>query len=431
MRRTLSPFRLSISNRQRKAFILYASLLGCLALLFHSSASSLVVAPARPASTNKIAPLSQQQVAGSCPRCQPPTPQVIYAPLFDLPELGASEIVLNCRSPQVLDMTPTFYTMSGVPFVGDVIHLQPAEMRFVDTKSLIPVRERNRHRWGGISFSYSGNPLEGWAQLTLHGLRGGGSANVFFAVLNQPRANIIEAVWWVPGESEALIALGNSSDQPIHANLIFSNGESQAADIAPFATEIVRRHSEDSGLTSSDDDRAAGVSINYTGPAGSLIPTGFVSSANARFTSNIRFYNPPNVVQPNLYANNLRLKDDVPHMVLRNTSAGVITARPTFLTMSGAPADAVKLPPVMLAPNEVAEINLRPLLAAIRRRSDLDTVSVQVLNSGASGSLIGALYGVSSDTGVVYDVPLRDSGRAIQRAAIRSGSMAITRRCWQ
>ena len=243
---------------------------------------------------------------------------MIYAPLFDLPEAASSEIVLNCRSAHELEVTPTFYTLDGAAIVGDVIRLQPAEMRFVDTKSLIPLRERYRHRWGGIAFSYSGTLLEAWAQLTLHGILGGGSANVFFAVVNQPRANTIEAVWWTPRGGEALIALGNSSNQAAHATLIFSNGASHVADIGPFATKIVRR-SEVLGLLSSDADQAEAVSINYTGTAGSLIPTGFISSASGGFTSNIRFYNTPNVVQSNLYANNLRLKDNVPHMVLRNT----------------------------------------------------------------------------------------------------------------
>lgn len=258
-----------------------------------------------------------------------------------------------------------------------------------------------------MAFSYSGNLMEAWAQLTLHGIRGGGSASVFFAVLNQPRANTIETVWWAPRNSEALIALGNSSNQPINATLIFSNGETRETDIAPFATQIVRR-SENSGQ--SHDNRATGVSINYTGPQGSLIPTGFMSSANGKFTSNIRFYNTPNSVQPNLYANNLRLKDTVPRMVLRNTSPDFVTAQPRFLTAAGTPSEMVKLPTLRLKPNEIVEVDLRPLMVAERKRSDLDSVSVQVLNSGAPGSLIGALYSQDRRTGVAYDVPLRDSG---------------------
>ncbi|MGZ8845724.1 MAG: hypothetical protein ACXW3C_04605, partial [Pyrinomonadaceae bacterium] len=209
---------------------------------------------------------------------------------------------MNCRSAHEIELTPTFYTIEGKAIAGEPIHLQPAEMRFVETTSLIPVRERNRHRWGGMSLSYVGNLLEAWAQITLKGLRGGGSANVFFAVVNQPRANSIESVWWMPQNAEAVIALGNSSSETVHGNLIFGNGESETVDIRPFATEIVRSRARGLSLSSSERSRAESVHINYTGPAGSLIPAGFIGSAKEKFTSTIRFYNPPNVVQPNLYA---------------------------------------------------------------------------------------------------------------------------------
>ena len=224
------------------------------------------------------------EVTATCSTCAPPSPQVIYAPLFDVPDAASSEIVLNCRSAHEMEVTPTFFTIEGKPIVGAVIHLQPAEIRFVDTQTLVPALERNRHRWGGMSLSYNGTLMEAWAQLTMKGLRGG-SANVFFAVVNQPRANSIESVWWMPRNAEAFIALGNSSNQSIHASLIFGNGESQSADIAPFATELVRSRGEGLSLSSSDRSRAEAVSINYTGPAGSLIPAGFISSASSKFTS--------------------------------------------------------------------------------------------------------------------------------------------------
>jgi hypothetical protein len=61
----------------------------------------------------------------------------------------------------------------GEPLVGEDILLHLAEVRFVNTKSLIPEKERNRHSWGGMSFSYFGGFMESWSQLTLHGIDGG------------------------------------------------------------------------------------------------------------------------------------------------------------------------------------------------------------------------------------------------------------------
>ena len=55
-------------------------------------------------------------------------------------------------------------------------------------------------------------------------------------------------------------------------------------------------------------------------------------------------------------------------------------------------------------------IKRRSASKATRNRSDLGVATVEVSNSGAPGSLIGALYSSDNATGVNYDVPLRDSG---------------------
>jgi hypothetical protein len=258
--------------------------------------------------------------------------------------------VLNCRSSREVSITPTFYTLEGQPYVGDEIVLHPAEIRFVDTKSLIPKKEKNRHKWGGMSFTYVGGFMEAWAQLTLHGIQGGGSVNVLFTVLSQNRSNTSEAVWWVPRNGKAAIALGNSSDQPVLANLVFSNRETKAIRVAPFATEVMRLDADASHPRLSD--QTEGVSITHTGPAGCLIPTGITSSVNGKFASMIRFYDTANFVQQNLYGNNLRLDNAVPHMMLRNSSPDYITATPIFLPTTGNSDQAIRLRSLWLAPYE-------------------------------------------------------------------------------
>src|SRR5436190_5703391 len=372
------------SSRQTQRGLIFITLIliAFSALIFRAESSTSKSPTGAAKHPNRLAEIPAPGFPQSCNTCAPPKTQVIYAPLIDLPDAASSEVVLNCRSAHELDVTPTFYTDEGQPISGSNIHLQPAEMRFVDTKSLIPAHERNRHHWGGMSLTYTGNLQEAWAQLTLKGLRGGGSANVFFAVVGQPRANSIESVWWMPRNAEAVIALGNSSNQPVHANLIFGNGESESLDIGPFATELVRSRGNGLSLSSSDRSRPETVSINYTGPEGSLIPAGYIGSAKEKFTSTIRFYNPPNTIQPNLYASNLRLKHASPHMLLKNTSAAFVEARPKFLTDDG--ETLVELPAQRLAPLQVVEVDLRVLLSAAAN-SSADSVAVQMLNDGAPG----------------------------------------------
>jgi hypothetical protein len=341
---------------------------------------------------------AQSTPSPPCLTCSPPTQQAIYVPTIGLPEATGNEIVLNCRSPQVMEATPTFYTSEGEAIVGDVIRLQPAEIRFVSVESLIPAEHRGRHVWGGMSLSYTGGLLQVWAQITLHGLNGIGSADVTFSVLNGRGSDTQEAVWWMPnGNSTAIIALGNSSNVPIHTRLQYSGGETQEIDIAPFATRYIRRQ------------RGNSVKLTTTGPAGSLKVAGFVTNSNQKFTSGIRFYETQNAVQSNLFATNFKVKNQSSHLLLKNTTTASVTARPRFRLMSET-GNAVELPQITLAPGEITELDLRPLVAAAETRNDLDSVSVMIENSGSPGSLIGALYSSDRTTDVTQDVPLRDSG---------------------
>jgi len=252
--------------------------------------------------------------------------------------------------------------------------------------------------------------MEAWAQLTLHGINHGGSVNVLFSVLNDRRSNTQAAVWWMPPDGTTTIALGNSSDQTVHATLEFSDSGAQDVDIAPFATEIIRRHGNQRGGHSSSKGVTDSVIVKSNAASGGLIPTGIVGSENGKFTGSIRFYDTQNAVQSNLFATRFKMKNVAPHLLLRNTTASVINAQPRFRSLAGESGNPVELPAVTLQPNEAAEVNLDSLAAAIAGRPDLDEVSVEVLSSGGAGSLVGALYGTDRTNGTVYDVPLRDSG---------------------
>jgi hypothetical protein len=48
-----------------------------------------------------------------CPACAKSETSTIYAPLIQLAESSGTEMNLNCRSPHVMTVTPTFYTQKG------------------------------------------------------------------------------------------------------------------------------------------------------------------------------------------------------------------------------------------------------------------------------------------------------------------------------
>jgi hypothetical protein len=345
--------------------------------------------------------------AKACQKCSEPGQQVIYAPIFSLPEAASGEIVLNCRSPHEMEVTPTFYTLDGTAIVGEKFLLSPTTVKPVSVASLIPESYRGTQLWGGMSLVYFGQPLEVWAQLTLHQSSANGSVDVLFAMERDRRSGDREAVWRMPKDATATLTLGNLSNTPVKGTVTFSDGASQELFVAPFATEIMRRQSE---VKPSPSGEALSAVVHATENGASLVATGFVTTPNSGFIGNIRFYDPPNTVQSDLFATGFRVADTDAHMLLKNTTDLPITARPRFRAAGGDAANPIELPPIMLAPQQIVEADIQPLKTAARSRNDLASVSVEVVNSGPAGSLIGALSAVNNATGVAYDIPLRDSG---------------------
>jgi hypothetical protein len=202
-----------------------------------------------------------------CSSCPPPSPRRIYAPAIELPEAGECDIVLNSRSPHPIDVTPTFYTKDGEQVIGKPVTLQPAEIRFVPVESLMPDRHKGKHRWGGIALSYTGGILEVWAQITFQGVGRNGSIDETFNLSEDQGSDTREAVWSMPKESRAVLALWNSSDTLIQTTAQFSDGESEVVTIAPFATEFVRRPAHEG---QGNDASSESVRLTTVGPAGSL-----------------------------------------------------------------------------------------------------------------------------------------------------------------
>jgi hypothetical protein len=397
------------SVRQNAVLLAVVLLLGASTLVSYSSASKVKVA-AEPerlvahAEQNEPPRTRNYGRKRDCSRCAPTGDHELYIPLLDLPEARGGELVFNSRSPKAMEVTPTFYKRDGTPVVGEPVLVQPAEIRYVDIKKLLPPGHRDERGWGGLGLSYHGVPREMWAQYRLLGVNGGANVDEFFIVKAEDRSDVQEAVWWTPPGSASVIALGNITDAPTSATVTVG-GKTQSVQLAPRALEVIRHESGREG------GRASAV-VNITGQPGSIIPAGVIASRDGSFTSAIRFYDTKRVRQSHLFANGLRLAGVTPHLVLKNTSLSAVTARPKFIPLEGGEAaQPVHLPEVVLGPQETVEVDLDGLLLAAGGRQDMDVVSAQVINSGGPGSLIGSIYSLNDRTGVSYETPLRDSGQ--------------------
>jgi hypothetical protein len=369
-----------------------------LGLLFIFS-TLLLTTPSRSVSAPAV-PVQKHKKEHGCGGCSPLGNQEIYVPLVDLPDAQRGELVFNSRSVGTMNVTPVFYKRNGAMIVADPVAIDGGEIRYVEIKSLLPDRYRNDHDWGGFALKYFGTNREMWSQFRFLGMNGGGSIDEFFTVRNESRAASYEAAWWGPEKSEVIIALGNITDTATTANVSFGNGETRTVKLKPHETDLVRQKDRTEGPDS--------LKIEITGAAGSIVPTGMITTRNGSFNSVIRFYDPATAKQPNLYANGLRLAGVTPHLVLKNTTQAPIAVSPKVIPLGGK-KEELTLSQVVLDANETKEVDLSELQAAVKSRNDLDVASVEVTNWSAPGSLIGAIYAVNKQ-GTAYDVPLRDSG---------------------
>lgn len=400
----------SRSNRKRSireylGFVPLALAVICVAWLNGSSAATANGPTYQPNRSGAKKSLPQPRVSPTpnCNGCAAEGPQTIYAPLIQLRGSSGTEINLNCRSPRNVEVTPTFFTRNGEPFVGETFHMAPTEVKTVNLKTLMPPALRGRRDLGGMTLSYTGGMFEMWGQLRLMNVNRGNSVDVTFALSQDRRSAIRNAVWWMPDSGEATIAIGNFGNLTLRARATFIDGDTEEIEIPAFGTHLIERKSKSKGS-------AEGVTLETLGSNTDLIATGAVTSRDRSFTSSIRFYDTRNAAQPNLYATNFRLKDVQPRLVLRNTGSQIISVTPRFIPAPGDPNNFIDLPTLSLDPDEVSDVNIEPLRAATLGKTEFDHVSIQILNNGAPGSLIGALNGTNAANNMTYDVPLRDIG---------------------
>ena len=377
------------SSAERLATVLFILVAASITWIVQSHASMA------PVTEDSNIQQSSRKKEHKCPNCAPPGNQEIYIPLIDLPEARGSEVVFNSRSPQTMSVTPVFYKRNGEAVVASPVQVNSTEIRYVAIKSLLPDHYRNQGDWGGFALTYYGTNREMWSQFRFLGVNEGQNVDEFFTVKEESRADQYEAAWWMPDKSEAIVALGNITDTATSASVNFGSGHTRVVNLQPHATELVREEQRSGGAQS--------VTINVNGAAGSIVPTGLVSAKDGSFNSVIRFYAPRAVKQPNLYGNGFRVKGVAPHMVLKNTTSNSLAVVPKFTPLIG--TDDFTLTQVVLAANETREVDLAGLVRASKYRADLDTVSVEVTNAAAPGSIIGSLYSSDDQTGTDYDTP--------------------------
>lgn len=388
--------------------------------------SGLVWQPAKATQRTPPAPQSKRPMVTPC-AAQPDTRQRIFLPLAHLRLFDVGEIVLNNNGIDPLVVRPTWYVTGSDPVGGRPITIPPVTMGFHNLRELLP-EGLTAERVGGLSIEYDGKLMELGAQVLLRhvapeqrnadladrsalattppsAIGTGDNLDVPFSMTMDFKSNRLEATWTGSDDDDTVLVLANTAGQQIDVRLSSAVGPTTVK-LGAYKSRLVKLHSARDIV----GRRAMWVVMESNGLPGDLRATGFAAHRGAP-PRLIRFYDPDAVLQPHLFGTRMRVAGASGDLALKNTTNEPLVARAQFLDPESG-RTLFELSPTNLSANGATTVDLAPVIAKLQRQGNPDTVGVRVESNGPVGGLIGALYMRDISTGLLFDVPLRDSGQA-------------------
>jgi hypothetical protein len=342
----------------------------------------------------------------------PDVKQVIYAPFAGIADFANWEIEVANRSNEDVPATVTAYSVNGKPFPSSAVTLGANRIQRIDIKALVSgvqstsVNGSNEALTiGGITVTVVAKPMAIAAQVTLSDFHGG-FGNIDSIVLPDMMfpSNKADAVYWQPEKGRSFLILGNSSTQPITAELTFDGNNRQAVALAPNAT-IIRPLQQENGEDASQQARILSVHAEGSGPAGTLRVSGYTVSQGAGFMNVIRAYDPLVSTEPTAYANGLHFSNTDNHLVVKNLTATPINVWGTIYPLSSSGSvQSRAISKVLLAGYASAE------LALPAPEESLDGASLKLDSSGPTGSFVASYVSHAQVDHLTRSMPFKDIG---------------------
>jgi hypothetical protein len=331
--------------------------------------------------------------------------KILYAPIAGVEDFAEWDVAIVNRSSGPMSGTLTIYSAEGNSFPPSTITLDRDETRHLDVRSLIPPEDA-AHTIGGISIDFSGQSMGIGAQVTISDFHGFGNidAPVFGDMMY--KSNNADAVWWEPQGAHSHLILGNSSADPVHAQVTYANGERREVDLAPHAT-IVQSVPPEHQVDISGGQSINSVHVVGTGMEGTLRVTGWVSSVKNGYVDTIRSYDPASSTESAVYANGLHLSDGANHLIVKNLTVNPITVSGTIYPVAtNGPAKALAIRRVTLRAGASSELEI----PSAGDRDSLDGAAIKLESSGPIASIIASYSSHDRANQITRSVPFKDVG---------------------
>ena len=369
-----------------------------------------------------------------------------YSPFWTTLEECQTTILLhNNHTEDPLTVYSVLHLEDGTPVKLDHVEIAPLGMASIPVNETMAKLGFNETHFGGAVFHYKKkyggalavetmviNPNE---NLSYSVPSYGGVAESYGALTESEsykRRHREHALFRLPtDDTEVFFALFNSSNERIDvtAHLEIGGKSEQVAKVTlgPKQWKSVRLPrdlpAESSGkLTLGRKGLVGGVTLEYEGPKGALLSTGWVDDNEAGYSNMMSFVAESGLRGQKLYAAQVMLGEqhDVPepgqtlnvesYLLVKNVTAQRVAAWAEFTYTQNGVVHSTPIKLGNLKPGEIQEVDLMKLRKRAEIPKDVTIGSVQVEHFGPSGALTGRIVSHSENLTYGFYVQMDNHG---------------------
>jgi hypothetical protein len=322
---------------------------------------------------------------------------------------------LHNNSPsETLAVEPLLYTADGQSIALNAVPLAPLGNATIDIGAELAAKGWNRPLTGSAVFQYQ---QKSPGDLTVEVYQGNAPNSISFTIpstetpYSSPTQN---AVFWLPSSNSVVyVSLQNISTQPIHVTpSITINGQTMPLApvlIAGNGSAVVYIPKALAPYGGWQQNAVGGITVTQDGPPGALNTGGWIEDDGLEYSSTITFANPlspgQQLIGTQVLVGSAGAALDLPgdftissQLVLRNTSnqpanvKGNLTFSDNQGGLASAPINAVNL-----AAGAVIGIDLGQVKTQAGVPASFVAASIDLRYSGASGALMGRVFGITPD----------------------------------
>jgi len=345
-------------------------------------------------------------------------PHLLAGSYYSLLSNLTGTVVLNNKGPDSLEVIPTLFDLSGNRFEVPAVTVEGNSFQVFDLSQWAALGGATFQQ-GSLQLFYRGKDLMLGAQIKLVDPD---SSLIFDEQLVEPAAMFsssrLEGVWFLPTPlCQFSLVLSNTTDAALSVAIAIDSGtptpkEPAQLTLQAHQTQVLDLQQE---MSKSAEllGEVGGVSIEHSGPKGSLLARGMIEDPRIGYSSSLQFTDPLMTRSSRLHGAGLRLgriNDDelTPVILVRNIGSGptVISGRIPF-TSDRDRKDVLPLKKVRLAAGKAKVLKMDDTISRKMRRHTF-SAGLEFEYTTKPGTVIMSALSMSRSGNQVFQVPMLD-----------------------